>query len=148
MSASNDGNGRKPSAAYRFNRVERVAVYGNVNVGYDTVVDAEDSTDITSYDNVNYASAKDAMVALQLGQLLQLLDSGLKGAKDDDETRQLRADLATLRAQHESPSPKRGIIRESLSSVRRILEGAASELLAAHTPEVIALAEGLLRSLQ
>lgn len=38
---------------------------------------------------------------------------------------ELEAELATLRAQTSSPNPKGGVVRESLKSLRTILEGAA-----------------------
>jgi len=43
---------------------------------------------------------------------------------------ELTADLLTLRAQSESPKPKVSVVRESLQSIRTILEGAAGNLLA------------------
>ena len=42
------------------------------------------------------------------------------------------ADVSTLEAQLKSSQPKRGIIRESLQSVRTILEGAASDAVASN----------------
>jgi hypothetical protein len=46
------------------------------------------------------------------------------------ETLELSAEIATLKAQAESPKPKKQIIRESLGSVRTILEGAGGNLAA------------------
>ena len=42
---------------------------------------------------------------------------------------ELKADIATVESQLVSPKPKEGIIRESLKSIRNILEGAAGSLL-------------------
>jgi hypothetical protein len=64
-----------------------------------------------------------------------------------EDIRELCAEIETLRAQSESPKPKRSVLRESLGSVRAIIEGAAGELLASHLPEAIALVSGLLHSL-
>ncbi len=50
-------------------------------------------------------------------------------AREDKE--ELLAEMSTLDSQANSPKPKSPIIRESLSSVRRILEGAAGKLVAA-----------------
>lgn len=58
----------------------------------------------------------------------------------EDAEREIKADLATLHAQVDSTKPKTGIIHECLSSVRRILEGAAGKAAAdALLPPVIAL---------
>jgi AbiTii-like protein len=91
------------------------------------------------------------MTAKQLADLrslVELVDGALRGAStDNDDVRELRAEIATLRAQAESPKPKRSVLTASLSSVRTILEGAAGELLAAHVPQAVALITGLLSSL-
>jgi len=47
-----------------------------------------------------------------------------------EESRVLTADITTLKAQVDSPRPKRQIVRESLRSVRTILEGAGGNLAA------------------
>lgn len=47
-----------------------------------------------------------------------------------ESRRELDSDIETALAQVESPKPKHGIIRESLSSIRRILEGAGGGLAA------------------
>ena len=47
--------------------------------------------------------------------------ASLKG----DQAAELRAEIETLEAQSKSPKPKQSILRESLSSMRTILEGAA-----------------------
>ena len=57
-----------------------------------------------------------------------------------DARAELLAELETLRAQAASPNPKTGIVREMLESVRRILEGAAGNVLAAtYGPQVAEL---------
>lgn len=48
-----------------------------------------------------------------------------------EESQELTAEIITLKAQVESPRPKKHIIRESLHSVRTILEGAGGNLAAA-----------------
>jgi hypothetical protein len=48
-----------------------------------------------------------------------------------EESRELTAEVTTLKAQIESPRPKKHIIREGLHSVRTILEGAGGNLAAA-----------------
>jgi hypothetical protein len=44
----------------------------------------------------------------------------------DSDSKGIRADLGTINAQLESPKPKSSIIRESLNSIRAVLEGAAA----------------------
>jgi hypothetical protein len=46
------------------------------------------------------------------------------------ESQELTAEIATIKAQLQSPKPKNQIIRESLSSVRTILEGAGGSMVA------------------
>src|SRR5262249_28720 len=47
---------------------------------------------------------------------------------------ELRADVATIEAQLGAPSPKMAVLSECLSATRRILEGAASNMI---TPETV-----------
>jgi hypothetical protein len=57
-----------------------------------------------------------------LGDLRQSIDRlGLDGEAREE----VAAEIRTVEAQLESPRPKSTIVRESLGSVRRILEGAA-----------------------
>jgi hypothetical protein len=49
----------------------------------------------------------------------------------DAQAKEVHAELATVEAQLESPRPKRSIIRQSLSTVRSISEGAAGGTLGA-----------------
>jgi len=51
----------------------------------------------------------------------------------------LMAELARLRAEATSKAPKASIIRETLASVRHILESAAAHLMVTHGPEIVAL---------
>jgi hypothetical protein len=47
-----------------------------------------------------------------------------------DDKSEIQADMSTIEAQLESSRPKKGIISESLGSIRRILEGAGGSLMA------------------
>lgn len=49
----------------------------------------------------------------------------------EDQMKELHSDLATIESQLSSPRVKPGIIRETLSSVRNVLEGAAGSAVAA-----------------
>lgn len=46
-----------------------------------------------------------------------------------DKRTEFESELATLRAQASSPNPKKGIVKEGLSSLRNILEGASGSAL-------------------
>jgi len=48
----------------------------------------------------------------------------------EDESQELTAEIATIKAQVASPKPKKNIIREGLGSIRTILEGAGGNLAA------------------
>ncbi len=62
-----------------------------------------------------------------IGQLKQQLSTiGLSG----DALQEATSDIATVEAQLASTKPKPGILRESLTSIRTILEGAASNVVA------------------
>jgi hypothetical protein len=56
---------------------------------------------------------------------------------EQGESAQLRAEMATIRAQAESPKPKRHVIRESLQSVRAILEHAGGGAVAVGLLELL-----------
>lgn len=51
--------------------------------------------------------------------------------------RDLKADIETIRAQLGATQPKRSIVREALSSVKSILEGAGAALLAAEAAKIL-----------
>lgn len=73
--------------------------------------------------------------------LAEVLDHGQVPA---DETEELRAELATLRAQAASPRPKWEVIRATARSIKTVAEGAAGSLLAElakpHVVTLLALA--------
>jgi len=64
-------------------------------------------------------------------------------ALEPDEEAEIDADLRTVEAQLDSPHPKRGIVREALSSVRAVLEGAAARGVAAGVERLPAVIEHL-----
>jgi DNA-binding transcriptional MerR regulator len=53
------------------------------------------------------------------------------------EGQELAAEIATVKAQIDSPKPKKQIIRESLHTIRSILEGISGNLAAAPLLELI-----------
>lgn len=50
-----------------------------------------------------------------------------------EQKAELQAEIATIESQINSPKPKEGIIRETLQSIRRILEGGAGNLLSSQS---------------
>ncbi len=75
--------------------------------------------------------------------LVQALGAALADAKGDPAD-ELRADIATLKAQAESPKPKWEIIKTTARSIRTVAEGAAGNVLASlaqpHIATLLALA--------
>ena len=75
--------------------------------------------------------------------LVQALGAALADAKGDAAD-ELRADIATLKAQAESPKPKWEIIKATARSIRTVAEGAAGNVLASlaqpHIATLLALA--------
>jgi hypothetical protein len=68
-----------------------------------------------------------------------LARASTKGLTSEDAA-ELRADVATLKAQSESPKPKTTMVLEGLKSVRNILERAAGSVISAEVlPMVVAL---------
>jgi pyruvate/2-oxoglutarate dehydrogenase complex dihydrolipoamide acyltransferase (E2) component len=65
----------------------------------------------------------------------------------EQDKKQANADLATLEAQAEAPTPSRGIVLEAAASLRKILESAAGSLTATTLPPLIQKAHGLIASL-
>lgn len=75
--------------------------------------------------------------------LVQALGAALADAKGDAAD-ELRADIATLKAQAESPKPKWEIIKATARSIKTVAEGAAGNVLASlaqpHIATLLALA--------
>ena len=75
--------------------------------------------------------------------LNRALGAALADAKGDAAD-ELRADIATLKAQAESPKPKWEIIKATARSIKTVAEGAAGNVLASlaqpHITTLLALA--------
>ncbi len=69
--------------------------------------------------------------------LVQALGATLADAKGDTAD-ELRAELATLKAQADSPKPKWGIIKATARSIKTVAEGAAGGLIAGLTQQHMA----------
>lgn len=73
-----------------------------------------------------------------LAEFLSSLEKGLTEIKAEANTlRDLKADIETIKAQLSAAQPKRSIVREALSSIRSILEGAGAALLAAEAAKIL-----------
>jgi CHAT domain-containing protein len=74
----------------------------------------------------------------QLEAIVQSLKTSIDDLELGDEDKaELEAEVQTLEAQLASPKPKKEVIRPGLQSVRRILEGAASQTTASGLLEAI-----------
>ena len=71
---------------------------------------------------------------INIEQLIDYIDQLERGvtelALDEDKLSELTSEVSTIKAQVSSPKPKQGIIRESLASIRSILEGASGNMTA------------------
>lgn len=80
------------------------------------------------------SSTQSSVIEFDIAQVAKLVDA-LKSTIDilglDEKGRkEATSEIATLEAQINSPNPKHSILRGSLGSIRRILEGAAGNLVA------------------
>lgn len=65
-----------------------------------------------------------------VSNFISSLKEKLDGIEINDETsRELNAEISTIESQTESPKPKESIIKESLNSIRTILEGASGSVV-------------------
>lgn len=81
--------------------------------------------------HVVQVSASFQFDAQMLTQFLSSLTENLNGlALQPDQQAEVVSEVETLRAQLKSPAPKKSIIRESVESVKRILEGAGGGVAA------------------
>ncbi len=61
-----------------------------------------------------------------IAEYLEKLNSELPNIElDSDKKVEIESEIATIHAQAGSPNPKRGIVKESLQSIRNVLEGAS-----------------------
>ncbi|MGY2095708.1 hypothetical protein [Pseudomonas simiae] len=76
---------------------------------------------------------------LDLNAFLEAFSQDLSKISDKVAADSLRLDVDTIRLQTSSPTPKNGIIKECLGSIKTALEGAAGNVLASYLPTVITL---------
>ena len=99
----------------------------NVNNFYGPVTDTQiqqstqDSTQIIDKKTLDIDTLKD---------LIKEIKENIKEVKLGDKKQEFESEIKTIETQMDSPNPKPKIIRESLNSIRHILEGAAGSLIA------------------
>lgn len=68
---------------------------------------------------------------MEVSQFLEFLKEKLVDLElNNDDASEIQADISTLELQVDSSRPKVGIIKESLLSIQRILEGASGAIAA------------------
>lgn len=77
--------------------------------------------------------------SLNLEAFLEAFSRDISQISDQVVAQSLRSDVETIRAQNSSPAPKNSIIKECLSSIRTVLEGAGGNVLASYLPAVTTL---------
>lgn len=108
------------------NKVEKHSY--NVNNFYGEVTGAQiqqSSTESTQSQEVHKISTEN------ISNFITQLKDNLKDIKlEGDLAQELNAEISTVEIQVASPRPKEGIIKESLGSIKRILEGASGGAIA------------------
>lgn len=67
----------------------------------------------------------------QINDFVKQLEESLPDlALDDDTAQEVSSEIATIKAQASSPKPKGGIIKSSLGTIKRVLEGAGGNMTA------------------
>ena len=81
-------------------------------------------------------------------EFVKLLERSLSTIEiGDDKRAELQRDIDTVKIQVKSKHPYLGILKESLASIQRILEGVSSDVIASklllHLPELLSLLENV-----
>ena len=110
------------------NEEKEIASTVTYNLNIDTVSGSQIQQGVTDSIQQLEAGTIDFKKVTQLAESItdSINDLGVEPA----DRKVLLADLATIQSQASSPKPKTAIIRESLKSVRTILEGASASALA------------------
>ncbi len=72
-------------------------------------------------------------------ELVSLLERIKSAATSEGAPAQVAVDIDTVLIQLQSNSPKRGVVEESLKSLRTILEGATGGVLSSYVPQLVGL---------
>lgn len=74
-----------------------------------------------------------------LNNFLESFVRDISKIQDQTTVRALWADAETIKIQNNASSPKKGIIKECLLSIKNILEGTAGSILASYIPVILPL---------
>lgn len=74
-----------------------------------------------------------------LSSFLENFIRDISKVEDEATAKALLADAETIKSQSTAPTPKKGIIKECLLSIKNILEGAAGSMLASYIPVIVPL---------
>lgn len=94
-----------------------------------------------------HSSQSQENLGVDIGSLLAFIED-IRGSMPDgglgsEQIEELKGDLDTLSAQAKSPRPKLAILKESLLSIQRILEGAAGGAIVQYLPQITAFLDAL-----
>lgn len=124
-----ENSGILGSEDYMFSNDEKKKAQGMITINqvHGTQI-IQQGANNDNYIELNYA---DSEYVNRLNALIGKLDVMIGNTKSSEESvKELAAEVNTLKAQSCSPKPKKTIIKESLQSVRNILEGAGATLFA------------------
>ncbi|MBW5416308.1 hypothetical protein [Pseudomonas sp. MAG002Y] len=74
-----------------------------------------------------------------LSSFLESFIRDIDKLEDKSVAKELLADAETIKVQFNSPSPKKGIIKECLLSIKKVIEGAAGNVLGSYVPAITSL---------
>lgn len=74
-----------------------------------------------------------------LNNFLESFARDISKIQDQPTVQALRADMETIKIQNNASSPKKGVIKECLLSMKNILEGTAGSILASYVPVILPL---------
>lgn len=74
-----------------------------------------------------------------LNNFLESFVRDISKIQDQATVQALRADTETIKIQNNASSPKKGVIKECLLSIKNILEGTAGSILASYIPVILPL---------
>ena len=121
------GEGMSFSATEKEQAQEHAVTYNIKNYFKGNIQDSQ-----IQIESVNSTQSK--VIEFDIAQIVKLVDA-LKGTidmlgLDENNKKKVALEIATLEAQAKSPCPKHPIMRESLGSIRNILEGTVGSIIA------------------
>lgn len=113
----------------------------NVNIEYMTGSQLQQGT--TGSTQTYKAQSTDLSA---VAEFVERLLPNIGELSDATDREQIQSDLETIRSQLKAPTPKTGMIRECLNSVRTVLEGTTGNLAATYLPLLPALLASIHKS--